>query len=230
MRKISIGSLIAGIIIGAIMFGGVFAVAAGVTASPSTWKFFVDGAPRNIEAYSIDGSNYLKLRDVFEIADVGVWYDGDKKEVYIERDKGYDPDYAGGTSATPSQEIQPGQGKQIYEDSNFRLTYAGTRISPNFFREEEIQFFVENYSSATLTFQADSMSINGQSLGYISGSDSIAPKSSGYVRFSAEEEFPTMTPDTISGKINVIDFDRILTSGQAGHRIAEITFINESVR
>ena len=84
MKKFSVLSLIAGIIIGVILFGGVFAVAASVTASTSMWKFFVDGVPDStIEAYSIEGSNYLKLRDVLRVTDVGVWYDNDKKEVYI---------------------------------------------------------------------------------------------------------------------------------------------------
>jgi len=108
MKKFPLLSLIAGIVIGALLFGGVFAVAASVTASTSVWKFFVDGAPDNsIEAYSIDGSNYLKLRDVLRVADVGVWYDNDKKEVYIERDKGYDPNYNGHGSTLPaSQDIQ----------------------------------------------------------------------------------------------------------------------------
>jgi len=95
MRKFSIASLITGILIGAIIFGGVFAFAASVTADRSTWRFLVDGKPVEVEAYIIAGSNYLKLRDVFEIADVGVWYDGSKGEVYIERDKGYDANYSG---------------------------------------------------------------------------------------------------------------------------------------
>ena len=102
MKKFSLSSLVAGIIIGAILFSGAYAIASGISAYTSTWKFFVDGNPRSIDAYSIQGSNYLKLRDVFEIADVGVWYDGSKGEVYIERDKGYDANYNGpGTETTP---------------------------------------------------------------------------------------------------------------------------------
>ena len=120
MKKFSALSMIAGIIIGAILFGGVFAVAASVTASTSTWKFFVDGVPDStIEAYSIEGSNYLKLRDVLRIADVGVWYDNDKKEVYIERDKVYDPNYNGPGSTPPT----PPNVQSLY------ITYAGRVVT-----------------------------------------------------------------------------------------------------
>lgn len=131
----------------------------------------------------------------------------------------------------PEATAQPAEGRLIFEDNNIRVTFAGTRIggtsrSPR----EEIQFFVENRTVATLTFQADSMSINGQSLGHISGSERIAPHSSGVIRFRTAEDFPTMNPSTISGAINVIDFDRLLIpDGQISRRIAEITFTNVSV-
>ena len=95
MTKHSV-TLIIGILIGAFLFGGISAIAVAVAAEPSNWKFLVDGVVDNsIEAYSINGSNYMKVRDVFRVADVGVWYDGEKREVYIETDIGYDNDYNG---------------------------------------------------------------------------------------------------------------------------------------
>lgn len=94
--------MILGAVLGAAIFGGTAAIAASITANTSEWKIFVDGKPSGITAYEINGSNYLKLRDVCAAVDCGLWYDGGKQEVYIERDKGYDPDYTGPGNVTTS--------------------------------------------------------------------------------------------------------------------------------
>ena len=132
------------------------------------------------------------------------------------------------TPQTPTA-IQPGEGSLIYEDANVRITFAGVRVSPDRWQDEEIQFFVENRTAARLSFQSNSMSLNGMSLGHVSGSPSIAPHSSVIIRFRTAEAFPTMNPSTISGSMVVIDFDRTITADQQSHRVAEITFTNISV-
>ena len=105
MKRTSFRSLIIGILIGAILAGGASAIASGIIAEPTKWKFFADGKPVSIEAYNIDGANYMKVRDVLELVDTGVWFDAAKFEAYIERDKKYDANYTGprsDTSPTPS--------------------------------------------------------------------------------------------------------------------------------
>ena len=48
------------------------AATAALTAQLSNQKFVVDGKPAQIEAYSIGGSNYVKLRDVGRAANFSV--------------------------------------------------------------------------------------------------------------------------------------------------------------
>lgn len=66
----------AGIIVGAALFGGGAAVGAGVIAEPSVNTFYVDGAKIQLEAYAINGHNYVKLRDVGQAVGFNVFWDG----------------------------------------------------------------------------------------------------------------------------------------------------------
>ena len=57
-------SFIAGVIVGAIIFGFIGAFAAGIVANPNPFPILLDGESVSIDGYSIDGSTYLKLRDM----------------------------------------------------------------------------------------------------------------------------------------------------------------------
>lgn len=92
-------TLLAGILIGALLFGGITAIGSPVTAVPTPHHIFVDGKPVSVEAYAISGNNFFKLRDLLAAVDIGVWYEHDTKTVYIETDKPYDPDYQGPVEA-----------------------------------------------------------------------------------------------------------------------------------
>ncbi|HHV98470.1 MAG TPA: hypothetical protein GXX36_02665 [Clostridiaceae bacterium] len=46
------------------------------TASRTNSRIFVDGGEVSMAAYTIDGNNYFKLRDVMQIFDIGVGWDG----------------------------------------------------------------------------------------------------------------------------------------------------------
>jgi len=92
-------TLLAGILIGALLFGGITAIGSPVTAVPTPHHIFVDGKPVSVEAYTISGNNFFKLRDLLAAVDIGVWYDHNTKNVYIETDKKYDPDYQGPVEA-----------------------------------------------------------------------------------------------------------------------------------
>lgn len=94
MKK-NISLMIVGVLIGAILFGGATVIANTITAEPTPFDIFVDGVPVSVEAYIINGNNYMKLRDLCKAIDIGVWYEPDEKNVYIESDKSYDPDYDG---------------------------------------------------------------------------------------------------------------------------------------
>lgn len=106
----------------------------------------------------------------------------------------------------------------LYEDDYVKISYLGCEVE----RDQMLVFYVVNKTDAVLTFQSDSMSINGESLGYVSGSDKVAAQSKGKIKFSAEEIFPTLKPDTITGDIKVIDFSKTVFGKQS----YDVTFVN----
>lgn len=63
-----------GIFVGATLFGGATAVAAGITAEPSWSPIFVDGRQVQMTAYNIAGNNYVKLRDIGKEVGFNVYY------------------------------------------------------------------------------------------------------------------------------------------------------------
>ena len=66
-----------GLIIGGVLFGGTAAVAAsGILAQPSSNPVYVDGKQVQMEAYAINGNNYVKLRDIGEAVGFNVYWDG----------------------------------------------------------------------------------------------------------------------------------------------------------
>lgn len=70
-------NLALGLILGAVMFGGGTAYATGIMAESTTYPMYVDGAQIQLEAYTIDGSTYVKLRDIGQAVDFNVyWEDG----------------------------------------------------------------------------------------------------------------------------------------------------------
>lgn len=54
----------AGLMVGAALFGGGTALAAGILAEPSEQTFYLDDRQIQLEAYAIAGHNYVQLRDV----------------------------------------------------------------------------------------------------------------------------------------------------------------------
>ena len=73
------GTLLYGIVcfmLGAMVSGGGIAYAAGILTERSANTVYVDGQCVELEAYLIDGSNYVKLRDVGKAVDFNVYWDG----------------------------------------------------------------------------------------------------------------------------------------------------------
>ena len=65
------------------------AYAAGILAERSTHRIVVDGKEVQMEAYVINGNNYVKLRDVGEQVGFNVYWDSDTKCVQVESEKPY---------------------------------------------------------------------------------------------------------------------------------------------
>ena len=65
------------------------AYAAGILAERSTHCIVVDGKEAQMEAYVINGNNYILLRDVGKTVGFEVYWDGDAKCVQVESGKPY---------------------------------------------------------------------------------------------------------------------------------------------
>ena len=81
------GLLAAGIAAGLMLSGP--AALAGLMAVPSVQTFYLDGQRIGLEAYSINGSNYVKLRDIGQAVDFGVDYNAASNSVTISPDQPY---------------------------------------------------------------------------------------------------------------------------------------------
>ena len=88
MKK-QILTMFTGLFIGAIITGGASAYAAGILAERSNHRIFVDGQEVQMEAYAVNGNNYVKLRDIGKTVDFEVYWDSDAKCVQVESGKPY---------------------------------------------------------------------------------------------------------------------------------------------
>lgn len=74
MKK-QIFTMLTGLLIGAVLTGGSAAVAAGIMAERSHHRVVVDGKEVQMEAYVINGNNYVKLRDMGKAVGFEVYWD-----------------------------------------------------------------------------------------------------------------------------------------------------------
>lgn len=82
MKK-QIFTMLTGLLIGAVLTGGSAAVAAGIMAERSHHRVVVDGKEVQMEAYVINGNNYVKLRDMGKAVGFEVYWDSDAKCVQV---------------------------------------------------------------------------------------------------------------------------------------------------
>ena len=87
-----------GVLLGATVAGP--AASAAITAQQSSQRIYVDGEPVQIEAYSINGSNYCKLRDVGKAVGFHVSYDALTNTVRINTNEAYADEVTVSASAT----------------------------------------------------------------------------------------------------------------------------------
>ena len=65
------------------------AYAAGIMAERSTHRIYVNGREVQMEAYVINGNNYVKLRDIGEQVGFNVYWDSDNGCVQVESGRPY---------------------------------------------------------------------------------------------------------------------------------------------
>ena len=88
MKK-QIFTMLTGLLIGAALIGSSAAVAAGIMAERSHHRVVVDGKEVQMEAYVINGNNYVKLRDIGEQVGFNVFWDSVNGCVQVESNKPY---------------------------------------------------------------------------------------------------------------------------------------------
>mgnify|MGYP001027851335 CR=1 FL=1 len=84
------GSFATGFLTGLLVVGvTTTAYAAGIMAERSTHRVFVDGREVQMEAYVINGNNYVKLRDIGKAVGFEVYWDSENGCVQVESGKPY---------------------------------------------------------------------------------------------------------------------------------------------
>ena len=84
-RKKEMTLIAAGMLTGALLVPTAYAAVWQLTATPSTQEFYVDGKQTHLEAYSINGGNYVKLRDIGEAVSFNVYCRPDRQRRPLHR-------------------------------------------------------------------------------------------------------------------------------------------------
>ena len=103
------------------------AYAAGIMAERSTHRVFVDGREVQMEAYVINGNNYVRLADIGKQVGFNVYWDSNTKTVQIEADKPYTGIAPQQTAAAPTDGSRyvPKVGDVIRCDDGTNYTIKG---------------------------------------------------------------------------------------------------------
>ena len=88
-QKTNMALVLLGFLAGAVLSGPATWAAAGLMANPSSQSFYLGDRMIDLEAYSINGNNYVKLRDVGQAVGFGVDYDAASNSIIISPDKPY---------------------------------------------------------------------------------------------------------------------------------------------
>lgn len=83
-RLKNLQSLLAGVVIGGVLFGGGAAYAAGTLAHSASNQIYVNAQKVNVEAYIINGRNYIQLYDLAAVTGLKVVWDEDNRRVMID--------------------------------------------------------------------------------------------------------------------------------------------------
>jgi len=122
IMKRNISGFITGILVGAILFCGGAAYAAGVMAEHNPQTVYVDGEAVRMDAYSINGTNYVKLRDIGEALGFNVYWDGE----YIQVDT--DTPYTG--TGPVQANITSSHGLNYNADGSINVPTDGSKYIP----------------------------------------------------------------------------------------------------
>ena len=128
-RRKEIALVTAGILAGIAVSGPATQAAAGLMANPSSQRFYVNEQRIPLEAYEINGSNYVKLRDIGQAVDFGVTYDAKTNTVTIHPDEPYEMEVSAPASTTPTSQTAP-SALSTNADGSINVPQDGSRYIP----------------------------------------------------------------------------------------------------
>ena len=134
-RRKDLVLLAAGILVGTALAGPLAQATETLTATPSTQRFYVDGEQVALEAYAIQGHNYVQLRDIGRALDFAVTYDAATNSVWVDTAAPYVEESAApavpeDTASAPSTQV--GGGFTIHMDHWSREDFS-QQANPNVF-------------------------------------------------------------------------------------------------
>lgn len=193
--------LIAGVLVGATLTSGTVLATNGSRMAEllySNIKILLDGneiVPKDangntIEPFIIEGTTYLPVRGIASSLGLNVEWDGATQTVKLNK---------------------PGifaNGTIVYDDDYITIEYAG--IDKKEYEwidtvEYHANFNIKNKTEYSLTFQPDAISFDDVSYQF-TGSEEVAPLSTGKVTFNTDEVLPLSGIRKITGTISVIDW------------------------
>ena len=95
-----------GILTGLALSGPATQAVDHLTARPSSQPIYVDGQKVELEAYSIHGNNFVKLRDIGRAVDFGVTYDETTNSVHIDSTQPYREERPTALSSPTEESVQ----------------------------------------------------------------------------------------------------------------------------
>lgn len=101
-----------GVMVGASLPSAVMAAEDYLKAVRSSQEFFVDGRRVELEAYAIEGNNYVKLRDIGKAVDFSVDYDAATNSVQISTEEPYQEEVPATAASTDRTVTLPTDGSQ----------------------------------------------------------------------------------------------------------------------
>lgn len=151
-----------------------------------------DADGNTVEPFVIDGTTYLPVRGISTALGLEVAWDNETKTVVLN---------------TPG--VFSG-GVQVYDDKYVTIDFVSCTSEKPYSFSDTVYYYanfnIKNKTDVELTFQPDSLSFNGISYNTFSGSEHIAPQSTGKVKFYSLEPITISGINKTSGQISVIDF------------------------
>ena len=128
-RRKEIALVTAGVLVGITVSEPATQAMAGLMANPSSQQFYVNEQRVGLEAYEINGNNYVKLRDVGQAVGFGITYYAATNTVTIYPDRPYETEIITPAPTIPTSQSAP-SALSTNEDGSINAPQDGSRYVP----------------------------------------------------------------------------------------------------